>query len=197
MTSFPAPSRDGAPADDRTPRSDGTDGVPGAGADGPSLVSPADFKAVFRHHPAGVAVVTFTSEGRLFGFTATSVISVSADPPVLTFSIDSTSTSWPALAEVDTVVVNFLGAAQVDVSARFATRGIDRFAEGGWTLLPTGEPVLDGSPAWVRGRVLQRTAIGRSFLVSVLALEAHGSDASARLVYHDRAYHAVGGHTII
>ena len=181
MTSLPAPSRDGAPADDRSP----------------SLVSPADFKAVFRHHPAGVAVVTFTRDGALYGFTATSVISVSADPPVLTFSIDSTSTSWPALAEVDTVVVNFLGAAQVDVSARFATRGIDRFAEGGWTLLPTGEPVLDGSPSWIRGRVLQRTPVGRSFLVSVLALEADGSDASPRLVYHDRAYHAVGGHTVI
>ena len=197
MTSFPAPSRDGVPADDRNPRSGGSDGVPGAGADGPSLVSPADFKAVFRHHPAGVAVVTFSHQGRLYGFTATSVISVSADPPVLTFSVDSTSTSWPALAEVDTVVVNFLGAAQVEVSARFATRGIDRFVDGGWTLLPSGEPVLDGSPSWVRGRVLQRTAIGRSFLVSVLALETRASDASARLVYHDRAYHAVGGHTAI
>ena len=197
MTSFPAPSRDGAAADDRNPRSGGTDDVHGVGADGPSLVSPTDFKAVFRHHPAGVAVVTFTHQGALFGFTATSVISVSADPPVFTFSIDSTSTSWPALAEVDTVVVNFLAAAQVEASARFATRGIDRFAEGGWSLLPTGEPVLDGSPSWVRGRVLQRTAIGRSFLVSVLALEAQSAGAAPRLVYLDRAYHAVGDHTAL
>jgi len=166
-------------------------------ADGPSLVSPTDFKAVFRHHPAGVAVVTLSHQGTLYGFTATSVISVSADPPILTFSIDSSSSSWPALAEVDTVVVNFLAAAQVEVSARFATRGIDRFAEGGWSLLPSGEPVLDDSPSWVRGRVVQRTAIGRSFLVSLLALEAHQGDAAAPLVYHDRTYHAVGDHTVI
>ena len=107
-----------------------------ATGDGPSLVSPTDFKSVFRRHPAGVAVVTLAHEGTLYGFTATSVISVSADPPILTFSIDSSSSSWPALAAADTLVVNFLAAAQVDVSARFATRGIDRFAEGGWTLLP-------------------------------------------------------------
>jgi flavin reductase (DIM6/NTAB) family NADH-FMN oxidoreductase RutF len=167
-------------------------------ADGPSLVSPDTFKSVFRQHPAGVAVVTFTSAaGERYGFTATSVISVSADPPVLTFSIDSSSSSWPALAQVDTLVINFLAAAQVEVSARFATRGIDRFAGGGWSLLPTGEPVLDGSPSWVRGRVVQRTAIGRSFLVSVLALEAVQAASAPPLVYHDRTYHAVGDHTVI
>jgi len=192
MTSFPAPSRDGAPVPEQPAA-----GVPGTGADGPSQVSPDDFKAVFRRHPAGVAVVTFTHGGALYGFTATSVISVSADPPVLTFSIDSTSSSWPALAEADTLVINFLAAAQVDVSARFATRGIDRFAEGDWSLLATGEPVLDGNQAWVRGRVVQRTAIGRSFLVSVLALEAHQAGVTEPLVYHDRTYHAVGDHTAI
>ena len=194
MTSSTAPSRDGAPVPEQ-PQPDAVG--PGTGADGPSRVSPSDFKAVFRRHPAGVAVVTFTHDGVPYGFTATSVISVSADPPVLTFSIDSTSSSWPALAEVDTVVINFLAAAQVDVSARFATRGIDRFAEGGWSQLATGEPVLDGNQAWVRGRVVQRTAIGRSFLVSVLALEAHQAGATEPLVYHDRSYHAVGEHTAI
>ena len=195
MTSSPAPSRDGAPVPEQRP----TDaaGVPGTGPDGPSQVSPTDFKSVFRRHPAGVAVVTFSHEGTLYGFTATSVISVSADPPVLTFSIDSSSSSWAALAEADTLVVNFLAAAQVDVSARFATRGIDRVAEGGWSLLATGEPVLDGNQAWLRGRVVQRTAIGRSFLVSVLALEAHQAGAAEPLVYHDRTYHAVGDHTAI
>ena len=99
--------------------------------------------------------------------------------------------------EVDTVVVNFLAADQVEVSARFATRGIDRFADGGWSLLPSGEPVLDRSPSWVRGRVVQRTAIGRSFLVSLLALEAHQGRAATPLVYHDRTYHGVGDHTVL
>jgi len=185
----PAPDGDIAPA--------GDDQLPGTGPDSLSVVSPLDFKAVFRQHPAGVAVVTFAHAGSLVGFTATSVISVSADPPVLAFSVDASSSSWPALSEAETVVVNFLAAAQVEVSARFATRGVDRFAGGGWTLLSTGEPVLDGSPAWVRGRVVQRTAVGRSFLVSVLALEAHQEGTAAPLVYHDRSYHAVGEHTAI
>ncbi|WP_375432328.1 flavin reductase family protein [uncultured Friedmanniella sp.] len=168
---------------------------------GPELdgVAPATFKAVFRRHPAGVAVITFAGPERLGGFTATSVISVSADPPLLTFSVDSASSSWAALREVDTLVVNFLAADQVEVSTRFATSGIDRFAAGGWTVLPSGEPVLDGSPAWFRGQVVQRTPVGRSFLVSVLALDsALAADAErAPLVYHDRSYHAVGDHSAL
>ncbi|WP_375433066.1 flavin reductase family protein [uncultured Friedmanniella sp.] len=171
--------------------------APATPEDGPSRVSPELFKSVFRRHPAGVAVITFADGDLRYGFTATSVISVSADPPILTFSIDSGSSSWPALAEADTLVINFLAATQAEVSARFATRGIDRFADGGWSRLPTGEPVLDGSLSWVRGRVLQRTAIGRSFLVSVLALEATEGDDAAPLVYHDRTYHAVNERTAI
>jgi len=188
-------SPNGVPTPDRDESM--TSGPVLAGPDGPSLVSPTAFKSVFRHHPAGVAVVTLADAATLYGFTATSVISVSADPPVLAFSIDSSSSSWPALAQAETLVVNFLAAAQVGVSARFATRGIDRFADGGWSLLATGEPVLEGSRSWVRGRIVQRTAIGRSFLISVLALETHELAPAAPLVYHDRTYHTVGDHTAI
>lgn len=74
------------------------------------------------------------------GFTATSVISVSAAPPLLAFSLASTSSSWPAISAARTVTVNFLSADQDDVSARFATSGIDRFAAGGWSPSRPGSP---------------------------------------------------------
>jgi len=48
-----------------------------------------EYKAVFRRHAAGVAVVTLRDGERPVGFTATSVISVSASPPILAFSLAS------------------------------------------------------------------------------------------------------------
>lgn len=149
------------------------------------------FRAVFRRHPAGVAVVALRDGDRPVGFTATSVISVSAEPALLTFSVATTSSSWPALAQARSLTVNFLAAAQVDVSARFATRGVDRFAGVGWRWLPTGEPVLDDVPAWVRGEVVDRVAVGASQLVVVHALESSQTEGGAPLVYHDRAYHSL------
>jgi flavin reductase (DIM6/NTAB) family NADH-FMN oxidoreductase RutF len=157
------------------------------------------FKGVFRHHPAGVVVITTTVEGQPVGFTATSLISVSADPPLLAFSVDSASSAWRLLSVAPTLVVNFLTAEQVELSARFATSGIDRFATTDWWALPTGEPVLSGSAAWVRGEIVQRTPVGRSVLVSVLAVESEvaADAASTPLVYHDRRYHGIGEHSVL
>ena len=128
-----------------------------AGSGEAEALSAEEFKRVFRRHPAGVAVITLAVGDRLVGFTATSVISVSAEPPLIAFSVAGSSSSWTALALADTVVVNFLTAEQAEVSTRFATSGIDRFAHGGWSLLPTGEPVLDATPRWLRGRIVQGT----------------------------------------
>lgn len=164
--------------------------------DGPYL-SAAEYKTVFRQHPAGVAVVTLVGPHGHVGFTATSVISVSAAPPLLAFSIASTSSSWPALSEATTVAVSFLADHQDDVSARFATSGIDRFAAGGWRALATGEAVIDGALTWLRARIVQRTPVGDSYLVSLRALEARTRTDATPLVYNDRTYHRIGEHTAI
>ncbi|MFE6967987.1 flavin reductase family protein [Isoptericola sp. NPDC057653] len=161
-------------------------------ARGALAISPDEFRSVFRGHPAGVAVVALLDGGRPVGFTATSVISVSADPPLLAFSLATASSSWPAVSRAATVAVSFLAHDQADLSARFATSGIDRFAGGGWHALDSGEPVLDGAAAWVRALVVQRTAVGSSRLVTLQAVQRHVREGASPLVFHDRGYHRLG-----
>ena len=158
-----------------------------------SPLEPDRFKDVFRRHAAGVVVVGLRSpDGGLVGLTATSVISVSAEPPILAFSIASTSSSWPAVRAARTVAISFLADDQHDVAARFARHGVDRFAAGGWTLLPTGEPVVDGAMGWIQGEVVQRAPVGGSYLVAVLAQAASSRPGVRPLVYRDRTYHRLG-----
>jgi flavin reductase (DIM6/NTAB) family NADH-FMN oxidoreductase RutF len=181
----------------------GTAGPGDEAVGSPGTPLPADtFRTVFRSHPAGVAVIALSDDGQPVGFTATSVISVSAEPPLLAFSLASTSSSWPAVSRARTLTVSFLAGHQDDVSARFATSGIDRFAAGGWHALPTGEPVIDDAVSWVRAEVLERTAVGGSYLVTVQALAAsvaqqRATETSKPLVYHDRRYHRIGDHTAL
>src|SRR3954452_2810290 len=78
-------------------------------------VTSETFRSIFRRHPAGVAVVALRDGDRPVGFTATSVISVSAEPALLTFSVAGTSSAWPALQRAASLTVNFLAAEQVDV----------------------------------------------------------------------------------
>lgn len=183
------------------PSSAGPVTAPVAGASLAALPA-EDFRAVFRTHPAGVAVIALLDGGRPVGFTATSVISVSVDPPLLAFSLASTSSSWPAVARARTLTVNFLAEHQDDLSARFATSGVDRFAAGGWTALATGEPVIEEVVSWVRAEVVQRTAVGSSHLVTVQAVASsvtheRATKTSKPLVYHDRRYHRIGDHSAL
>ncbi|QNP62038.1 flavin reductase family protein [Streptomyces genisteinicus] len=150
-----------------------------AGPDTPGLL-----RSVFRRHAAGVAVITAHGE-RPVGFTATSLTSVAAEPPLVSFGIGTGSSSWPVLAEADHVGVHVLGEHQDDLAARFARSGVDRFAEPtGWRTGPQGVPVLDGVLAWLVGRVVARVPAGdHSIVIAEIVDGGHGPEGSP-LLYH-------------
>jgi flavin reductase (DIM6/NTAB) family NADH-FMN oxidoreductase RutF len=160
-----------------------------------SGLSPAEFKLAFRHHAAGVAVITADAGDGPVGITASSVFSVSAEPPVMVFSISGGSSSAPQLRRAETLVVHLLGADELDIARLCSTSGIDRFADTSiWSRLPTGEPHFPGVPVWIRGRVINRMDVGDSTLIAVHALEsehAHGHSKTP-LVYSNRTWHALG-----
>jgi flavin reductase (DIM6/NTAB) family NADH-FMN oxidoreductase RutF len=158
-------------------------------------LSPAEFKLAFRHHAAGVAVVTADAGDGPVGITATSVFSVSAEPPLLVFSISGRSSSAPAIQRAETLVVHLLDARQLHIARLCSTSGVDRFADTSlWRRLPTGEPHFPGVPVWIRGRVVNRMEAGDSTVVALHALQAvHAEVPSATpLVYHNRTWHALG-----
>lgn len=165
-----------------------------------SPVLPAErFKAAFRNHPAGVAVITADAGDGPVALTATSVFSVSAEPPLLVFSLSATSSSTPTLVRAETVVVHLLSAGQLDIAVLGATSGIDRFADTSiWSRLETGEPYFVAAPVWIRGRVVDRMEAGASTVLAVEALEARTPERGSReadaenshpLVYHNRTWH--------
>jgi flavin reductase (DIM6/NTAB) family NADH-FMN oxidoreductase RutF len=167
--------------------------------EGVPVLSAEEFKAAFRNHPAGVAVITADAGEGPVALTATSVFSVSAEPPLLVFSVSAASSSTPVLKRAATVVVHLLTSPHLDLAILGATSGIDRFADTSiWSRLPTGEPYFTAAPVWIRGRVVDRMAAGGSTVLAVEALEAQSpargsaeadAEASRPLVYHNRTWH--------
>lgn len=159
---------------------------------------PADrFAALFRSHPAGVAVITADPGTGPAALTATSVISVSADPALVVFSLSAAASATPAVREADTVVVHLLGADDLDLARLCSTSGADRFADASlWSTLPTGEPFFHGVGSWMRARVISRMDVGTATVITAHVLDASDPDADARtarpLVYHHRAWHTLG-----
>jgi flavin reductase (DIM6/NTAB) family NADH-FMN oxidoreductase RutF len=162
-----------------------------------AVLDSVTYRSIFRSHPAGVAIVTLEGPGGPVGFTATSVASVSAEPPVIVFSMIDISSSWPAVSHADTVLLHFLNVGHSDLSKRFATSGIDRFEGVEWRRLATGEPLLSGVDTWARCAVLRYDRAGSSFIVQVQPLEAQIGQEHHPLVYVDRRYHRLNNHSVI
>jgi flavin reductase (DIM6/NTAB) family NADH-FMN oxidoreductase RutF len=112
------------------------------------------FKSVMGHFATGVTVVTALDDGQPVGFTAQSFVSLSLDPPLVAVCPALTSTSWPRIAAADGLCVNILGADQEALCRGFAAPSDDKFAGIGWRPSPgTGAPLLEGSLAWIDGRI--------------------------------------------
>jgi flavin reductase (DIM6/NTAB) family NADH-FMN oxidoreductase RutF len=156
------------------------------------MVTAEQYRAALRRHPAGIAIVTMMSAGGPVGFTATSFASLSLNPPLVSFNITHTSSSIEAMRAANSVVIHLPGALQLELAQRFSRSAEQRFSDRSlWHLLPTGEPVLDGVPTWLRVRVDRLIAAGDSTLVVGAVAQIHCEDSPARpepLLYHDGAY---------
>jgi flavin reductase (DIM6/NTAB) family NADH-FMN oxidoreductase RutF len=147
--------------------------------------SPDLLRSVFRRHAAGVAVVTARGGAGPVGFTATSLTSVSAEPPLVSFGISTGSSSWPAVAEAGHVGVHILGEHQRELAGTFARSGADRFgAPTGWHEGPEGVPVLDGVLAWLVCRVVTLIPAGDHRIVVAEVAVGDSAGEGLPLVYH-------------
>ncbi|MFH8486808.1 flavin reductase family protein [Streptomyces longisporoflavus] len=158
----------------------------------PRLASPDLLRSVFRQHAAGVAVITAQGPAGPVGFTATSLVSVSAEPPMLSFGIGTGASSWPAVSEAEHVGVHILGEHQLDLASTFARSGADRFGAGTrWYEGPEGVPVLDGTLAWLVCRVAARVPAGDHRIVLAEAVVGDPSGVGRPLLYHQGRFNAL------
>jgi 3-hydroxy-9,10-secoandrosta-1,3,5(10)-triene-9,17-dione monooxygenase reductase component len=136
------------------------------------------FKSVMGHFATGVTIVTALDGDTPVGFTAQSFVSLSIDPPLVVVCPAVTSTSWPRIAAADGLCISILGGDQEALCRAFATPGADKFAGVGWTGAPrTGAPLIDGSLAWVEGRI-EATYPGGDHEIVVVAVDDVGEATS-------------------
>ncbi|MEV7965015.1 flavin reductase family protein [Sphaerisporangium sp. NPDC088356] len=143
------------------------------------------FRRALAVHAAGVVVVTAQTEGVPVGLTATSFSSVSLNPPLVSFYVDQSSTTWPWLRQAETFAVNVLASDQAELASRFARKGVDRFAEPTrWGPGPGGVPLLSGVSAHLVCTPHTTVEIGDHILVVGLVTGTGIGTAGRPLLYH-------------
>jgi flavin reductase (DIM6/NTAB) family NADH-FMN oxidoreductase RutF len=110
------------------------------------------FVQAMRGFAGAVCVVTVADGGERSGFTATSVSSFSAQPPMVVASMKATSSSAGLLERTRRFGVNLLRAEQRAIAERFTgfrgEQGEARYGDDAWFhLTPGGAPLLADSAA--------------------------------------------------
>ena len=151
------------------------------------------FAQAFRRHAAGVAVITaLTPDRRPVGFTATSLASLAAVPPLATFNMARTASSWLAIEKTDRVAIHMLGQQDLAVATIMAGDNAHRFDGDHWEAGPHGLPILTNVTAWMVGTIVARTSVAENAMVAVQIDEGALGDPDEPLLYHERSFRALG-----
>lgn len=150
------------------------------------------FKLGMRRLAAGVSLITTRDvDGRPHGMIATSVTSVTLTPPSLLTCINKNVSSHDALAQAGHFCVNLLAEGDDEVAMRFSSSKFRdvRFAEGVWSELETGSPVLEGAIASFDCRITNAIEASSHtiFIGEVVAVRLR-DQATAPLLYLDGAF---------
>jgi len=147
------------------------------------------FKLACRRLAAGVSVITaLHPDGRPAGFTATSLASLAADPPMATFNMARRATAWPAIEQTEHVLIHLLGVRNRAVAETLSLNAEQRFVGDHWTPGPMGLPLLNDVPAWMLCRIVGRYPIEQSATVVVRIEDGSLGAPDVPLLYHERSY---------
>jgi flavin reductase len=153
------------------------------------------FRQAMAQVASAVHVVTTHGLAGRAGMTATSVASVSDEPPTVLVCIEGASRTLAAIEASGAFCINTLTDKSEELAAIFARRrnieGEARFATADWISLATGAPVLADALVAFDCRLIDvhRVATHRILIGEVVALGGTGQGAG--LIYRRRGFAAV------
>jgi len=148
-------------------------------------INPEHFRAVMRHLPTGVAAIcaddpeTAGPAGLIVG----TFQSLSLDPPLVTFSVARTSTSWPKVARAHYFSVSMLADGQQHVCKALSSKTGDKFQSIAWSKSKFGTPHIQDSLGWIDCVVREEIDGGDHVLIIADVLEMNSADGEP-LVFH-------------
>jgi len=146
-----------------------------------------EFRRALSCFATGVAVVTtLDSSGDPAGMTISSFNSVSLDPPLVLWSIANDAHSYDAFVNAEYFAVSVLTVAQQELSARFATRGADKFEGMECRVGLHGAPILSDYAACFECRTEHIYAGGDHKIIVGRVLRLEDRETEPLILYRGR-----------
>lgn len=160
-------------------------------------VDPQIFKETLAHWATGVSIVTTLADsGQPIGITASSLTSLSLNPPQVLISVNKRLYTHDAIRSGGFFAVSILADQHADWGMRFAgmvPEVEDRFAGIETFTAYTGAPLLREALAWIDCTV-RHAYDGEDHTIFVGEVMAAGaSDGGSPLLYYNRSWRLLGG----
>ncbi|MEB3050971.1 flavin reductase family protein [Mycolicibacter sp. MYC123] len=154
-------------------------------------LDPSSLREAFGHFPTGVIAIAAEVDGVRVGLAASTFVPVSLDPPLVSFCVQNTSTTWPKLKDSPRLGISVLGEAH-DVAARsLAAKTGDRFA-GLETVTSEGAVFIKGTGVWLDSAIEQLVPAGDHTIVVLRVSNVTVDPQIAPIVFHRSGFRRLG-----
>jgi len=150
-------------------------------------LDPGRLRQAFGVFPTGVVAVAAEVDGQQVGLAASSFTSVSLDPPLVSFSVASTSKTWPDLRRAAHLGVTILAEHHSEVCRQLAGPVEQRFDGIASTTSEDGAILLDEGLARFDCTIYREVEAGDHVIV-LLELHRVEHTAGQPLVFHRSAF---------
>ncbi|HET7740495.1 MULTISPECIES: flavin reductase family protein [unclassified Mycolicibacterium] len=155
-------------------------------------LSPASLREAFGHFPTGVIAIAAEVDGTLVGLAASTFVPVSLDPPLVSFCVQNSSTTWPKLKDLPVLGISVLGEAHDQVAKGLAAKTGDRFAGLETKSTDGGAVFIHGTSVWLESAIEQQVLAGDHTIVVLRVHEITVHDDVAPIVFHRSAFRRLG-----
>ncbi|MFK7980277.1 MAG: flavin reductase family protein [Saprospiraceae bacterium] len=133
--------------------------------------------------PTGVTIITTEkADGTIHGMTASSFLSVSLAPALVSFCVKENAAIFPLLSIGKTVGISILAANQKHISNQFAGFNKEEIAIP-MTKIDAGATVVDKALAWYSTKIRQIIPAGDHFLILCEVMDLERAADGNPLVY--------------
>jgi flavin reductase (DIM6/NTAB) family NADH-FMN oxidoreductase RutF len=155
-------------------------------------LSPSSLREAFGHFPTGVIAIAAEVDGVRVGLAASTFVPVSLDPPLVSFCVQNTSTTWPKLVDLPSLGISVLGEAHDAAARTLAAKTGDRFAGLQTVSRDSGAVFIEGTSVWLESAIEQQILAGDHTIVVLRVSDITVHDDVAPIVFHRSTFRRLG-----
>ncbi|WP_205875986.1 flavin reductase family protein [Mycobacterium camsae] len=155
-------------------------------------LTPTSLREAFGHFPSGVIAIAAEINGVRQGLAASTFVPVSLEPPLVSFCVQNTSTTWPKLQGAPMLGISVLGESHDAAARTLAAKTGDRFAGLETESRDSGAVFIKGTALWLESAIEQLIPAGDHTIVVLRVNEVTVDAEVAPIVFHRSVFRRLG-----